>query len=852
MNNQLNSIRTAISLCALLGALTVANGMASHLPPTVHKSPYAPVEQRVDDLLGRMTLEEKLSILPGDGHMHTKAIERLGIPSLTMADGPHGVRKGSATYFPTAVSMGASWNTALVEQVGAAIAHELRAKGIDMILGPCVNIHRFPLGGRNFESFSEDPFHAARMAVACIKGVQAENKGACVKHFAANNQETDRTTVSADVDERTLREIYLPAFKAAVQEADVLSVMGAYNKVNGAYCCENRHLLTDILKNEWGFKGFVVSDWCGAKSTVPSANNGLDLEMPRHENNYFGEPLRKAVEKGEVSVKTIDDKVRRLLRALFLMGLFDDDRAPSAGPACTLDNEMLAREVAREAIVLLKNENELLPLNRDTIKSIAVIGPSATDKTSCGGGSSDVYCPYEVTPMDGMIRACGGSIKLRYALGCDFPSRGLPAIPSKYLTPPGGRKDQHGLRGEYFNNSSFAGEPVLTRVDGQVDFDWHGDSPQPGVVSSDVFFVRWMGKLTAPKSGEYTLCLASDDGSRLFLDGDLCVDNWGEHPYMEKKSTVKLVAGREYDIRLEYFEKDGGAVVRLQWRVPGESALPGIAEAAKIARNSDVAVVFAGVSHRFESEGQDRTDMALPGHQAALINAVAKANSNTVVVLINGTPVEMASWIDNVPAALEAWYPGQEGGNAIADVLFGNVSPSGKLPVTFPKRLEDAPAYGNFPGSNNVVRFAEGIFVGYRYYDKNEVQPQFPFGHGLSYTTFKYSNLVIRPAKLQAGDKLKVSVDVENTGQRKGKEVVQLYVSDVKSSLERPTKELKAFRKIELLPGEKKAVTFTLSEKDLAFYDPKEKRWRAEPGAFEALVGSSSRDIKLKGRFELR
>ncbi|MCK9555110.1 glycoside hydrolase family 3 C-terminal domain-containing protein [bacterium] len=810
---------------------------------SLYKNPNLPVEQRVEDLLKKMTLEEKIAQVAGADHMDTPLNKRLGIPALKMTDGPHGVRWGTSTCFPPLVTLGSSWDPVLLRAVGKALGRETRAKGRNVILGPCINIHRTPLGGRNFESFGEDPYLISELVVEYVKGVQSEKIGTSTKHFACNNQEFERTTISVEIDERTLREIYLPGFEAAVKEADTLTVMGAYNKVNGDYCCANHHLLTDILKNDWGFTGLVVSDWGAVHSTVKTANAGLDLEMPGPPR-YYGDNLLRAVKNGEVSEKVLDDKVRRILRVMFKLGLFDNPDPKLKGACDTKEHRALAREAARRGIVLLKNNNETLPIDRNKVKSIAVIGPKTDASLLGGGGSSSITPNHAVTPLDGLTEKCrDGKIKLNFARGCSMPGNLVPVDFGEFTTP--GPNPQPGLKAEFFNNTELTGIPVLTRVDRNINFDWDGSSPGSGLGANN-FSARWTGNFTPSKSGEYDLGLLSDDGSRLYIDGKLVVNNWAEHGPETRRGTIYLEGGKACDIRVEMFEKGGNALVKLGYSPEGNVLLD---EAVKVASKSDIAIVFAGISWEIEGEGVDKQDMKLPKHQDELIKAVAAANKNTVVVLINGTPLLMEEWIDDVPSVVEALYGGQEGGDAIADILFGDVNPSGRLTVTFPKKIEDSPSYKNYPGAGGKIYYEEGIFVGYRYFDRENIEPLFPFGHGLSYTAFKYDNLNIT----KGSDKIAAtaSVDITNTGKREGAEVVQLYVQDPECSVERPVKELKGFKRINLKPGETETVTFELTKRDLSFYDVKSKSWVAEPGTFNVLIGGSSRDIRQEGSFEL-
>jgi beta-glucosidase len=715
------------------------------LDSAAYRNRQLPIEQRVSDLLSRMTTEEKAMMLAGATWMESQPIARLGIPAIKMADGPMGVRawygpsaltnapgskspKVESTSFPVGMAMAATWNPDLVEKEGRAIGQEIRALGRNMILAPTVNIARVPLWGRNFEGYGEDPFLTSRMGVAFIRGTQSEKVIATVKHFAANNQEFERHRVDEKIDERTLHEIYLPAFKAAVQEAGVLSVMSAYEKVNGLYCAENPYLLDEVLRKQWGFRGFVVSDWGGTYGTADSIKAGLNLEMPGGQQmlDWLATPKTKeagnsggwlvqpkvlsALSGGQVSQQVIDARVAELLRVMFTIGMFDNRTAPTSG-IDTTEQKRLARIAAGESIVLLKNSGNVLPINSKT-KSIVVIGPNAATARTGGGGSSLVRPQYAVTPLDGMRARAGEQWKVEYVPGVAM----------------------------------------------------EGENPSPNTVAS--------------------------------------------------KSAIEEA----------------------------------VAKAAK----ADMAVVIVGYSSTLESEGFDRRSLELPAGQDELVRAVAGANKNTVVVIQAGSPVTMLKWLDRVPAVVQAWYGGQEGGNAIADVLFGDVNPSGKLPVSFPKDMKDNPAYGNYPGENLHTKYAEGVYVGYRHYDRKGVEPLFPFGYGLSYTKFEYTNLTIAPKAVTPGASVEVTLKVRNTGTVAGAEVVQLYLHDAESSLDRPVRELKGFHKTALKPGESQMVSFTLDRGALSFYSPPKRGWLAEPGVFEVQVGSSSRDIRLKGTFELK
>jgi beta-glucosidase len=816
------------------------------------------VDQRVEDLLVQLTLKEKVTLLSGKDAWHTAPIERLGIPSLAMTDGPHGVRanrtgeervQGPATSFPTGVSMASSWNPALIERVGVALAEETRAMGCDILLGPCVNIVRTPLAGRNFESYSEDPYLAGRIGVAYVKGVQSRNVGTSVKHYACNNQEIERFRGNSEVDERTLREIYLPAFEAIVKEAQPWTVMCSYNRINGVYASENNTLQNEILRGEWGFEGVVISDWGANHTTVGSVKGGLDIEMPGPAK-YYGDLLVQAVRNWQVEEAAIDDCARRILRMLIRSGKLDDPSALPPGAVNTPEHQALARELAEESIVLLKNKNGVLPLGTD-VKSIAVIGPNAAEARIGGGGSSYLEPPYRVSPLDGLKAKLADSVEIKYEQGCDNYVE-LPVLKPEYVVPAKG--DGAGLRGEYFDNPDLSGETVAERTDAKLEF-WRLNPPKP--VSAGAFSVRWTGTFTAPITGRHAFKLVNTGICRLYLDGKLLIETTPDPqappywPVSTAAAHVELIGGREYDIKVEYSkppEVDFRVLYLRSAFAPKPEEDDRMARAVELARQSDVAVIFGGMPQGYETEGGDRPSMELPRQQNELIRAVAEVNANTIVVLNCGSPVTMP-WVDDVPAVVLAFYPGQEGGHAIADVLSGEVNPSGKLSVTFPKRYEDNPTFINYPGTREV-RYGEGIFVGYRYYDKKDVEPLFPFGFGLSYTTFEYSDLQV-PETVTAGGPLQVSVTVENTGGRAGKEVVQLYVHDRESSLARPPKELKRFQKASLKPGESAVVSFTLDGRALSFHDPYQGRWVAEPGEFEILVGASSRDIRARAAVNL-
>jgi beta-glucosidase len=809
----------------------------------VYKNPESTVDARVEDLLGRMTLEEKIEQLSGLGEIgfDTRENTRLGIPAFKMADGPLGVRWGNATSFPCGAAMAATWDTSLMARFGTALALETQAKGRNMLLGPCVNIHRFPAGGRNFESYGEDPYLASRLAVSYIKALQSHNVIASVKHFALNNQEWRRTEVNVEADERAMREIYLPAFEAAVKEAGVYTVMSAYNKVNGWWCSENQFLLNDILKNDWGFKGLVVSDWVSTHSTVNAANNGLDLEMPVGDV-FAPDKLRSALEQGKINEEVINDKVRRILRVKFKAGLFDRTVNADTGILTGQAHKKLALECARECIVLLKNDNSILPLQAGKMKKIAVIGPNAAIARTGGGGSSHVNPYYSISPLEGIRKMAGRRTEVIYAQGDELRSSPLLPINPTYFRP--GDSGGTGLAAQYFNNINLEGSPASTRTDTTLFFYWSDSPPAPGI-GKDRYSVRWKGFITPPETRSYTFFTASDDGVRLFIDEKKLIDNWSDHGTTVDSAQIDLVAGISYSIRVEYYENGGEAVMLLGWDLPMEKHQSDmLAEAVNAARNADVAIIFAGTSDSYESEGFDRIGgLKLPGNQDALIKAVAAVNPKTIVVLNTGTPVITESWLGSVPALLEAFFPGQEGGTAVADVLFGRYNPSAKLPFSFISGYGQTPAYNLYMDKSLKAPYDEGIFVGYRFLEKNNLVPTFPFGYGLSYTSFEYSGLTMTKGP---DNFFEVTLSVKNTGKVAGSETVQLYVAGVQSHIDRPVKELKGFSRVTLKPGQVKKVTMRLNAHSFEYYNSREKRWMIEPGNYDLIAGSSSADARVK------
>lgn len=800
------------------------------------------IEKRVDELLKRMTLEEKIDLLGGTGFA-TKPIKRLGIPELKMTDGPLGVRWGKSTAFPCGTAMASTWDTTLIGKVGKAIAQEAKMKGRNVLLGPNVNIARIPLNGRTFEAFGEDPYLTSNMGVSYINGVQSEEVVATVKHFCCNNQEYNRAFVNEIVDQRALHEVYLPAFKAAVQRANVLAVMAAYNKVNGTYCSENRYLLTDELKKKWGFKGLVMSDWGAVHSSIPTVNSGLDLEMPT--GQYLNDStLTYAVRKGIISEETINNMVRRILYVMFKIGLFDRRSTRGSDLVIGQNHRKIAYKSACEGIVLLKNDDKILPVRINRIKSIALLGPGAAVARTGGGGSAHVAPAYSVSPLNAFEQRLGKKVKINYALGVRLSGDIYPIDSSFFYLPDGKR---HGLLGEYFDNRNLIGKPIFTRVDHRICFNW-GDEAPTGQLKKDDFSIRWSGYIRPPKTGEYTFQVLSSDGVRLYINDKIVIDNWTDHVASRggggyDTCNLQLEGGQKYKLRLEYYNHWGQTIIKLGWYQTNQDLLK---EAVRAASRSDVAIIFVGTSAYFESEGWDRDNLDLPDGQDELIDAVSRVNRNVIVVLTTGGPVTMNGWINKVNAVLEAWFGGSESGDAIADVILGNVVPSGKLPITFPRRWEDCSAYDSYKKEDSVSVYSEGIYVGYKWFDKHNIDPLFPFGYGLSYTSFSYRNMKVE--KISKGDTLLylVSFDLKNTGRLKGAEVPQLYVSPIESTVEMPVKQLKGFQRVSLMPGESRRIKFVLGSDAFSYYDVMQGKWLIEPGKYNIGIGSSSRDIKLK------
>lgn len=818
-------------VCSLFSPVTTPALYAQHMELVQQDT--QELEQQVERLLKQMTPEEKISLLTGKDAINLPSVERLGIAVMRMKDGPNGVtNEKRATCFPTGITMASTWNEDLIEELGAALGREAKDAGYHVILGPTVNIHRIALGGRNFESFSEDPYVAGKIGAAYTRGVQSERVAVSVKHFATNNQEQNRHTVNSVVDERALREIYLPAFKRIVEEADPWTIMAAYNRLNGEFCCHNPFLLDQILKKEWGYKGLVVSDWAAVHG-VDAVMKGTDIEMPGPV--HAAEKL-EAYKKGEITPERLDANVRRILRIMIKTGVIGGRENTKDGLG-SARNKAVARRVAEEGLVLLKNDKNVLPFDRKKIKKLAVIGPNVKEGRAGGLGSSKVEPEYIVTMWDALQKELqGDGIELLYDKGCDFVE--MPSIDHKYFTTPDGKP---GVKARYFNNRTLEGEPVYECVEENIDFDWAMDSPDASVRSDD-FSAIYEAVLTPPASGTYKIGLTNNDGARLYIDGKLVIDNWNDLRLIDPKVIeLDLEKGRSYDIKVEFFEWGVTAGVRLAWEIPNMDMIGDkFDKALALAKQADAVLVVGGFSEYGEGEGADRRSILLPGFQNRLIEEVAEVNPNTAVVLINGSNVAMP-WIDKVNAVVEAWYPGQEGTYAVADALFGKVNPSGKLTTSFICDVNDNPAQKYYMKNLQNAEYGEGIYVGYRCYEKQGTKVHFPFGHGISYTKYKYDDLSVKVDR----DMLHVSFKLSNVGGMDGKEVAQVYVADKAAKIDRPVKELRGFRKVALKKGETQKVTIDIPVDDLRYFDPVSKTWKLDNGKFEVMVGASSQDIRL-------
>ena len=827
-------------------------------PSAPYLNPKLPFEQRVDDLISRMTPEEKVSQMMNSA----PAIPRLGIPQYDWwNEALHGVAfSGVATVFPQAIGLGATFDPQLVHRVASVISDEARAKyheaqrrgNYNRFFGltfwsPNINIFRDPRWGRGQETYGEDPYLTSRLGVAFVKGLQGDDPKylkvvATPKHYAVHSgPEPERHRFDTAASERDMRETYLPAFRATVMEARAASVMCAYNRTNGEPCCANTHLLGDILRGEWGFDGYVVSD-CGAIDDIYKRHNFLKtaeeasaLAVKRGTDLECGDSYKalvNAVKQGLISETEIDRALKRLFEARFRLGMFDPpELVPYAKIPFSVNDSaahrQLALEAARESIVLLKNENNTLPLRKD-LKSIAVIGPNADDVQVLLGNYNG-QPSHATTPLAGIRQHVSSRTKVFYALGTPLTDISAIPVPGSALLEANGER---GLKAEYFANKTLEGAPVLTRVDREVNFDWGLSNPAPGIPSDD-FSARWTGKLVADKTGKYQLGAIADDGVRVYLDGKLIAEDWTEHAPATVTGEVTLEAGRSYDIKMEYYESKIGAVAKLVWQPPVVNTRAPYTEAVDAAKQADVVVLVLGLSSRLEGEemnvrepgflGGDRVDIKLPARQQGLLEAVAATGKPLVVVLLSGSAVAVNWANEHAAAIVQAWYPGEEGGTAIADALFGDYNPAGRLPVTFYQSVDQLPPFENYSMDGRTYRFFKG-------------QTLYPFGHGLSYTRFKYSDFSVSSSRLSAAEKVTVSATVENAGTRAGEEVVQLYLTDEAASVRVPIRSLAGVERIYLKPGEGRVIRFTIEPRQLAVITD-DGRTVVEPGEFKVTVG---------------
>jgi beta-glucosidase len=794
-------------------------------------------------MLKQLNLEEKIDLLGGVDSFYIRAIPRIGLPRLKMADGPLGVRNyGPSTAFG-GIGLAATWDPTLAQRIGAVIGQDARARGVHFMLGPGVNIYRAPLCGRNFEYFGEDPFLSSRTAVAYIEGMQSQGVSATVKHFIGNNQEYDRHNMDSIIDERTMREIYLPVFEAAVKEAHVGAVMDSYNLTNGQHMTQNGYLNTEVAKKDWGFTGIMMSDWDSTYDAVAAANGGLDLEMPSGKSMNRA-TLLPAVKAGKVSEATIDDKVRRILRTAINFGWLDRDQTDLSISKLNPEGHQVTLEAARAGMVLLKNDGNLLPLEKGKIHSIAVIGPDAYPAVPGGGGSAEAKPFTPISYLEGVANYLGSGAKVYY-------ERGLPAFDeiakhTEFTTEATG--GQPGLKAEFFTNATLSGAPAVTRTDKHVNYE----PARGGDGAASDMSIRWSGYFSPPAPGDYLVFVqgpGENGGYRLYVDKKLIFDNWKDWYAFVSEVSLNFTPG-PHQIELDYYAHSGWGKtpVNLGIARPDTLVTP---EAKAVASRVDAVVLAVGFDPSTEGESGDRT-FRLPPGQDELINQITAANKNTIVVVTSGGGVDMTSWVDHVPALFEAWYPGQEGGTALAQLLFGEFDPSGRLPISMERRWQDNAVHDSYypKDGEKKVEYTEGIFVGYRHFDKSGIKPLFPFGYGLSYTTFAYKNLAVSPAA--SSENATVAFDVTNTGTRAGAEVAQVYVGDRHANVPRPVKELKGFARVELNPGETKHVEVTLNRRAFSYYDVKGHQWTVAPGDFDIYVARSAAEIELTGKLALQ
>ncbi len=839
-------------------------------------------EKQISELIARMTLDEKLSCCHASSKFATSGVPRLGIPPLTMSDGPHGVREEISpdsweaagwdtdfcTYLPTGTALAATWNRKCARLHGEVLGSEAREREKDVILGPGINMIRQPLCGRNFEYYCEDPYQAGELAAEAIQGIQSKGTACCVKHYALNSQELNRHRVNALCTERTLREMYLPAFEKAVKKGEAMTIMGAYNFFRGQHCCENDYLLNQILKKEWGFDGVVISDWNGVHD-ISAAANGMDLEMgtAKPYNEYFlADAFRDAVKRGEIDEAVLDDKVRRYLRLMFKLGKLGNRPRP-AGERNTPGHQRAAREIGAEAMVLLKNEGSLLPLDPAKIKKVLVVGDNATMKHHRGGNSSGVKALYEVSPLEGLQEYCSGkNIELRYMRG--YPSRVTPgkAIPATMMGIADAGAGTHGWVCSFFSGRGLMGDgdiPLAVPCNAKVGksspkvllrtvpfpepkFDETTDLPEE--LKGMDYLAEMDGCFTPDRTGEWHFWLRGASQSSFSVDNVEVISSCRGENDVTSECIVELEAGRSYHLHLRLHEFWDLPIFPMELTCAfgdeaKQAAAPESAEVLEAARGADAVLFFGGISHTDDTESADKPDMKLRGGQNELISAIAKVNPNVAVSLVAGSPVEMP-WSGEVPAILLMWYDGMEAGHVVTDVLFGEVNPSGKLPFTFPENYEKSPMGGDADYNGQTCYYKENLFFGYRWYDAKGVRPRFPFGFGLSYSTFRISDAKVDLADV---DSVTCSLLVTNTGSRAGAEVVQLYVEpEAVPGVRRPVRELKGFEKVFLAPGESSRVRFTLENDAFRFFHPVEREWVLRPGKYTLCIGNASDALPIR------
>jgi len=807
------------------------------------------VEENVENLLKKLTLEEKISLVHASGKFHINAIERVGIPEMWLSDGPHGVRHqinrddwnsagwtdDHSTYLPHLTSVAASWDPAIAALHGQVLGAEARERKKDFILGPGVNLARLPLYGRNFEYMGEDPILAAKLVVPQIKAIQANDVAATVKHYALNTQELNRTGVNAKPDERTLREVYLPAFEASVKEANVWGMMGSYNQYYGTNANQSEHLVMDILKGEWGYKGVLLTDWNVDINTHDAAMYGLDLEMgtdvASYDDYFLAKPLLAQIKAGNIPVSVLDDKVRRILRVQYSIGMYDEMRLP--GERNTKEHQLAARKIAAEGVVLLKNEkvgeNKVLPLVQQKIKNILVLGPNADKKHGTGGGSSEVKSLYEITPLAGLKAQLGDEVNITVMRA---RSSVLSPIASDYVA------SRHWTGTPAWNISYYKDQARKT----VISESWIVDSTFKSN-KSVTEYITMKGDIKPLKSGIHTLNVFVEGSFTLKVDGESVINSFSTDDQVISYE-INLNAEQHYAFEIRY---DGKSEFTLGWDAPGNLFVEET-EYIAAAKAADAVIYFGGLSHGDDRESIDRPDMRLPNSQDEIISKLLSTNKKTIVFLVAGSAVEMP-WAEQANAIVWGWYGGMEAGHAFADVLFGEVNPSGKMPITLPEKLEHtAPIALNDYNAKESL-YSEGVFIGYRWFEQQKIKPTFSFGHGLSYTQFDVSNIQLSSKSITGIDKITVTAQVKNIGEVAGAEVVQLYLHDKKASVERPIKELKGFDKVFLQPGETQQISIELSIRDLSFWDVNTNNWLAEPGEFEVLLGTSLDSIRLKSIF---